>query len=192
MSSKEDLIEEITDIELKMFLDVSPAPTEDDCRQHTELFKLHRRAQFSPWSKKTLESYLKDLHQAVESGTNLIATKYLRMQGQIPAVNTNPLISEIADIQLEWQTQMVEKYPKLMTRARPISQDKDSTVCTSFETYLKGELETYSNRTLALLSLDIQRYRENDTNMSEQLYHYLVKHMGYASLEQAEQQMAGR
>jgi hypothetical protein len=186
MSSEETLREEIIDIELEMFLAVSPvAPA--DCQQYSEGFKLHRRAQFSTWSKETLDSYLNDLQQARENGENVMATKYLRMQGRIPTVNANPLIGEIVAIQLEWQREMFKKYPKLMANARPVSQDKDSTDLTSFETYLKGELETYSNRTLALLHRDIQTHRKNGINMSERLYRYLVKQLGYASIDQAEQ-----
>ena len=120
MSSEERLIEAIIDIELEMFLAVSPvAPA--DCRQHTGAFKLHRRAQFSTWSKETLESYLNDLHRAMENGANVMTTKYLRMQGRIPRVNANPHIGEIIAIQLEWQQEMFEKYPKFMAKARPVS-----------------------------------------------------------------------
>jgi hypothetical protein len=61
MTAKDRTIEAILEIELQMFLTVNPEPT-SGCQEHPESFKLHRRAQFAPWSEEALGSYLEDLH----------------------------------------------------------------------------------------------------------------------------------
>lgn len=113
--------------------------------------------------------------------------KYARMDDLIPRENSNPLIDRIAEIQYRWQKELFHKYPHFMAGARPLSEDDDSALKTSFETYLKGELETYSDNTLSLLHRDLRNLAEKRMNGSELVYDYLVKGLGYGSLEEAEQ-----
>lgn len=61
MTAKDRTIEAILEIELQMFLTVNPEQA-SGCQEHPESFKLHRRAQFAPWSEEALGSYLEDLH----------------------------------------------------------------------------------------------------------------------------------
>ena len=183
---KEDIIEEIISRELKMFLSV-PSLHKSPCQEHPEAFELHRRAQFSCWSKETLESYLHDLERAQEKGTNLMTQKYARMDNLIPQLNSNPLIDTIVGYQYAWQRSMMKKYPGIMSGGRPLSRAEDSAFMTSFETYLRGELETYSDDTLELLSKDILAKHAQGISMAEELYTCLVKDKGYDSLDEAEQ-----
>jgi hypothetical protein len=180
-----DLIEQIVDHELAMFLSV-PADGEYSCQRHPESFRLHRRAQFSIWSRDTLNSYLQDLLRAEAEGSNLMTTKYARMDDLIPRTNYNPLIESIVAIQYRWQREIFAKYPNLMQGARPLSSDEDSAFRTSFETYLRGELESYSDHTLALLYRDMNDLQKRGINGSERVYEYLAREMGYNSIEDAE------
>ena len=68
-----------------------------------------------------------------------------------------------------------------------MSSAEDSAFLTSFETYLRGELETYSDATLELLNKDILAKQAQNINMAEELYTFLVKDKGYDSLDEAEQ-----
>jgi hypothetical protein len=182
--TKDELIEAIVDSELAMFLSV-PTDRTYSCRQHPEAFKLHRRAQFSVWSVDTLSSYLDDLRQAITKGENLMTVKYARMQGLIAKEHVNPLIDTIETIQVQWQRELIERYPHLMAGARPLGHQDDS-AGTGFETYLRGELETYSGATLDLLYHDLFVYQRQGVNASEKIYEYLVQRLGYASIEEAE------
>ena len=74
-----------------------------------------------------------------------------------------------------------------MGGARHLTESDDSAVDTSFETYLRGELETYSDNTLKLLHEDMRGYLKMGVNGSEKIYEYLVKEMGYHSIEEADQ-----
>ena len=186
MAAKEELIDRIIKMELEMFLSV-PADGIYGCQQNPEGFGLHRRAQFSIWSVDTLQSFFDDLGQAVEDGLNLMTVKYARMEGLIARRNFNPLIEGIMAIQLKWQQNMIEKHPGLMADARHLSGSDGLVDDTSFETYLRGELETYSDNTLKLLYQDMLGYLKMGVNGSEKIYEHLVTEMGYNSIEEADQ-----
>jgi hypothetical protein len=185
MAVREKLIVEIVELELEMFLAV-PADGMYSCQRDPDGFGLHRRAQFSIWSEDTLRSYLDDLYGAKEDGRNLMTIKYARMEDLIPPENRNPRIDEIVTIQCGWQQQMVATYPYLMAGARPLSQSDDANYDTSFEIYLRGELETYSEKTLALLHRDILKLNKTGVNGSEIIYGHLAKELGYDSVEAAD------
>jgi hypothetical protein len=186
MENKNKLIEQILDLELEMFLTVS-SRQRAACQEQPESFRLHRGAQFSVWSEMTLNSYLDDLKRAKLEGTNLMTIKYARMENLIPKQNKSPLIDKIVTIHYEWQQEMIKKYPNLMAGARPLSSVDDGTYQTSFETYLRGELETYSENTLSLLYDDMIQKQENGINMSEEVYINLVRELGYSSLKQVDE-----
>jgi hypothetical protein len=185
MDDREKLIETIVTLELEMFLSV-PADGLYSCQQDLDGFRLHRSTQFAIWSEKTLSSYLQDLHQAEAAGINLMTVKYARMEDRLERENFNPLIDQLAALQLRWQTEMAAKYPHLMAAARPVSEKDDAAGATSFETYLRGELETYSDATLASLFHDLSQLDQGGKNGSEEIYSHLVKKLGYENLAEVE------
>lgn len=185
-SRKAQLIEKILEKELKMFLTV-PVLQKASCQEDPDSFRTIRKAQFLAWSENTLDSYLKDLRAAEREGRNLMTQKYARMDNLVPAENQDPLIEKIVAIQIAWQKEMFSRYPNLMHRARPLESGEDSFSQTSFETYLRGELETYSHNTLALLYDDISTLHDRGENMAEKIYNYMVKGLGYDSLSEAEE-----
>lgn len=189
-SEKTRLIEDILEIELRMFLTV-PVFEKAGCQEHPDNFRMTRKAQFITWSEQTLNSYLNDLKAAEHNNLNLMTHKYARMDDLIPRQNNDPLIEKIVKIQYAWQTDMMKKYPALMGRARPLGSSSDTPYQTSFETYLCAELETYSHRTLAFLYEDITLKQENRKNMTQELYEYMVEDLGYESLEEAEESAKG-
>ena len=184
MSEKDHLIENILEMELNMFLDV-PSRYPTSCQENPNVFRLHRGAQFSVWSKETLQSYLDDLLKAKEQGNNLMTLKYARMENLIPPLNVNPIIDMIVQMELESQREMLSRYPNILGQGRPL--EDDSPGVTSFKTYLRGELETYSDRTLELLYRDIQQIKDRGQNLAQQLYTNLVRKLGYHSLDEAEE-----
>ncbi len=181
-----DLIDKILEKELQMFLTV-PTIGRAICQEHPEEFRRHRRSQFSVWSRKTLKSYLNDLECAEKDGKNLMTLKYARMGNQIPCLNDDPVIDRILEIQYAWQQEMFQKYPRLMARGRVLDSRDDDEGRTSFETYLRGELETYSSTTLGSLYQDMENARQNSINLNEKVYEALVKSFGLPSVEAAEQ-----
>jgi hypothetical protein len=191
MTEKDNIIDAILEIELQMFLTVNPNQT-NGCQEYPESFKLHRRAQFSPWSEDALGSYLEDLHAAQAHGDNLMRRKYARMQGLIPPAESGPVIAEVVRLKMDWQRAMFRDYPAVMSGARPLTDESTHAQMTSFETYARGELETYSERTLQLLHRDLLAMQARGESLSEKVYDHLVRASGYASLDEAERKLKGR
>jgi hypothetical protein len=183
MSEKDNLIENILELELSMFLNV-PSRYPASCQENPDAFRLHRGAQFSVWSEETLQSYLGDLSKAKEQGHNLMTLKYARMENLVPPLNVNPIIEIIVHMELEAQREMFSRYPNFIGQGR--SLEDDSAGATSFKTYLRGELETYSDRTLELLYEDIRQIKDRGQNFAQQVYSNLVKNLGYHSIDELE------
>jgi hypothetical protein len=186
---RDKLIDEILDREQKMFLSVrarTPAPCQSDPRG----FRLHRSSQFSVWSEASLRSYLNDLKRAGEDGRNLMTLKYARMEDLIPSLHTDPeaqqRIDRMVAVQLKWQRELASRYPGLMGRGRPLEDTEPGRGATSFSVYLRGELETYSAETLALLHGEVTEAETEGSNLTEGIYLHLVRNLGYGSLEDAE------
>jgi hypothetical protein len=186
MFEKDQLIENILQLELEMFLNVrSRYPV--SCQENPDAFHFHRGAQFSVWSEETLKSYLDDLIKAKKQGHNLMTLKYARMENLIPDLNTNPIIEEIVHMEVDAQRDMLLRYPDILGQGRPL--EDDNTGETSFKTYLRGELETYSDRTLELHHKDIQEARDRGENWVQLLYTNLFRNLGYKSLDEVEDVM---
>ncbi len=186
MDENESLINRILKRELNMFLTV-PTLQRASCQEDPEMFKVVRGSQFITWSGETLDSYLQDLKSAKKNNINLMTQKYARMGNLIDKIKENPVMDEIVEIEIEWQKEMFEKFPCLMGGARALRSSEDTPSATSFETYLRGELETYSDMTLIFLLKDVKGYSEKNENMMIKTHLHMVKQLGYASLEDAEE-----
>jgi hypothetical protein len=189
MAERDDLIQEILDRELAMFLSVR-AREPVSCQQDPEGFRIHRAAQFSVWSDETLASYRDDLERAEEEGRNLMTLKYARMENIIPKLHddilVDNLIDQIVNIEIGWQEELMARYPYLLKRGRPLNDGEEGLQTTSFVRYLRGELETYSAETLAHLYRDVSESRERNRNLAVAVYETLVKSHGWTSIEEAE------
>ena len=186
MLDKEQLTDKIVELELEMFLTV-PTKQKAGCQEDPDSFILMRKSQFSPWTQDTLSSYLKDLQDGKKANRNLMTEKYARMDNLIPQKNFNPAIAKVVEIQKKWQKDMIERYPKIMMKGRPMSSSEDTQYWTSFETYLRCELETYSGKTLELLHRHLSEKVAGNENVTEGIYLQMVKGYGYESLEHAEE-----
>lgn len=193
MPKKHDIVNTIIQAEWEMFRavndvnDVDPqGQNRPSCRDFPEEFRVHRTSKLLAWSQKTLESYLEDLVLARDRGRNLMTYKYARMDELIPCENQSPLIDTITVTLVNWQKQFIDAYPAIMAGARGLKGPKPGTDWASFENYLRCELETYSEKTLALLAEDIEQMKADGRSMSEEIYTYLVHEKGYTSLDDAE------
>ena len=189
MSAKDHLIEKILELELNMFLNV-PSRYPASCQENPDAFRLYRRVQFAVWSEDTLQSYLDDLLQAKEQGENLMTLKYARMENLISPLKENPIIDRIVQMELEAQREMLSRYPNLLSQGRPLEGDRSGV--TSFQTYLRGELETYSDRTLERLCRDIQQVRDKGENWAQRSYTHLARNLGYDSIDEVEDRLRKR
>lgn len=176
IESREELINEIVAIELRMFLTVqTEGPT--TCQEQPEAFKLMRRAGFQVLSSETLKSYLQDLQEALEEDRNLVTLKYARIDELIACLNDSRLIGEIVEIEESWLKELEKKYPRTFRSRADFAAG----------TYLRSELETYSDRTLELYLKDLKKALDEGRNLTAERYTYLFKRLGYNSIEDMEQ-----
>ena len=169
------------------------------CQQDRKTFDIMRSSQFKSWSKDALESYLKDLVEAKKEGRNLFTEKYARMMEStspfeyakikhlLPPINPDVprLIEKILEIVHEWEAEVLKKYPKVIARGRPLESFDDSPERTSKITYLRGELLTFSLKTLRLYYNSLMSMKSKNINGSEVILEEMVKSYGYKSIEHA-------
>jgi hypothetical protein len=92
----------------------------------------------------------------------------------------------MVSVQVRWQRELAARYPGLLGRGRPLEDTEPGQGATSFAAYLRGELETYSADTLALLHAEVTGADTEGRNLTEGIYLHLVRSLGYGSLEDAE------
>ena len=204
LEAKEEMnpiIEQIVEMEWEMFQNVRNTGGRAACQDDFETFDVMRKSQFLIWDLPLLESYWQDLQEGKAQGRNLVMEKYAYMMEstapkEYEAIATGlPKISEekqamveqIVAIQVGWREEFAEKYPHLSGQARIIHTSEDTLYDISFETYLRGELKTYSMQTLVLYGRRIVAFVQEQKNMTEEIMRYTTAFYGYKTLEDAEQ-----
>ena len=203
LEAKEEMnpiIEQIVEMEWEMFQNVRNTGGRAACQDDFETFDVMRKSQFLIWDLPLLEGYWQDLQEGKAQGRNLVMEKYAYMMEstapkEYEAIATGlPKISEekqamveqIVAIQVGWREEFAEKYPHLSGQARIIHTSEDTLYDISFETYLRGELKTYSMQTLVLYGRRIVAFVQEQKNMTEEIMHYTTAFYGYKTLEDAE------
>jgi len=203
LEAKEEMnpiIEQIVEMEWEMFQNVRNTGGRAACQDDFETFDVMRKSQFLTWDLPLLESYWQDLQEGKARGRNLVMEKYAYMMEstapkEYEAIATGlPKISEekqamveqIVAIQVGWREEFAEKYPHLSGQARIIHTSEDTLYDISFETYLRGELKTYSMQTLVLYGRRIVAFVQEQKNMTEEIMRYTTAFYGYKTLEDAE------
>lgn len=176
------------------------------CQDDYATFHAMRFAQFAAWSEEARVSYLADLTCAGDTGRNLVAEKYLRMMeftcpeyyaAQQPLL---PLLTPeqraLADrlcAEMICQTALLRQaFPHIGGAGRPLYSREDTRWETSVETYERGELYTYSYKTLQALQSQLKRLEAQDLLLPGEILQNTVKSYGYSSLEAAEQSFSQR
>lgn len=114
--------------------------------------------------------------------------KYLQLEKELPVLSEkrNEIQEEIIKIQVSWMEEFARKYPKMAGNARSIRTSEDSEYNTSYETYLRGEISTYSENTFILYSSFIISLLKQNRNLAKEIMENTAKLYGYDSLEDAE------
>ena len=206
MSTRENLIAKVVDLEWDMFQNVKNVDERASCQEDPKTFEIMRSSQFESWPEATLESYLEDLKEANKKEINLISEKYARMMRSTSPSHyakiehllqpldpdKQKLIEKAVKIVLEWEEELVKKYPYILRKGRPLHSSLDGPLVTSVETYLRGELSTYSRKTLELHYEHLMNEKSQNINASEITLESMVRKYGYKSLEEANEAMKNR
>ena len=196
------LIKEIVTLEWQMFDRVQNRGGRASCQDDWETFSIMRSSQLAAWSEDTLEAYRADLLTAKAAGRNLLQEKYAymmestvpeefaRIRHLLPEVEPErrEMIDRIASLQIGEMEQLAARYPHVAATMRPLRSRFDNPFCTSLETYLKGELCTYSLETLKHYYAQLQR---QDMNYSYTVLNQTALQYGCGSLEELEALLKG-
>ena len=162
-----------------------------------------RKSQYLAWTEDLLHSFYQDLVDAEQKGWNLIMEKYARMmrttnpekylllEKDLPVIaeERNAIQEEIIKIQVAWMEEFAEQFPKMAGNARSIRTNEDTAFNTSYETYLRGEISTYSESTFVLYSRFIVSLLKQNRNLAKEIMENTAKLYGYDSLKAAERRM---
>lgn len=96
------------------------------------------------------------------------------------------LTDAICAIHVDWLEALETRFPHLSGRGRPVRSREDGPGVTSFETYLWGELSTYSVHTLGLYRDYVEQLRQAGRNLNT------VHQYGWSSLEAAEEALRAK
>ncbi len=203
MTKKESLIKNIVKIEWGMFQSISSNGGKASYQNYYRNFRILRYSQVASWSELTLESYLNDLKKAGKSSRNLQTEKYARMMQftylseysrikyLFPQIDNEvyELVEKIVAILLEWDEDLNKRSPNIMRIGRPVCRLEDTLALTPFETSLRAELFTYSQKTLKFYLADILQYKSANVNGSEIMFAYIIKFYAYDSLEEVNEKL---
>lgn len=201
--SIQELAEEITQREWKMFHNTQNIGGQASCQNDRETFEIMRKSQWETCNTPVLNSYLTDLIRAEAAGYNLLTEKYARMmeytmpeeygkiKDKLPKISDikQEITENILKEYLPWRKEVNKRYPKLSNAGRPLEKNDDTEEVTSVETYYRGELLTYSEETLELYYSYILDCVRAGRNLVRDNLENMVKMYGYSSLEDAEKKL---
>ncbi|NEG78071.1 DUF4125 family protein [Bifidobacterium avesanii] len=201
----DELAEAIVRHEWNQFQNTNNEGGRASCQGNWPVFHQMRLSQFLTWPEGLRRSYADDLDEADRVGRNLVTEKYGRMMAStapeqyrktiepyIPKLSAERVARQEAVIrrQVAWAADFRARYPHLGEAMRVLTTAEDTPDKTSFETYLRGELGTYSDRTLALYEVMVEARRKAGENLTELTILNTVRIGGFDGLDDAEAQLA--
>ena len=202
-NTKEELVNYIVSLEWQAFDEVQNQGGRADCQDDWGTFSIMRKSQYLAWPKALIIRFIQDFRSANEKHWNLITEKYGRMMkttdpasyaeicDKLPALTTaqESIIEQIVEIQVSWMEHFAEEYPHMASNSRSIRTSEDSPFNTSYETYLRGELSTYSHETLKMYGSFVVKLARAGENLAKMIMTNTALLYGYESLEHAEESL---
>ncbi len=169
------------------------------CQNNWPTFKVMRMSQYMTWTEDMLLQYLYEFKANYANGRNMIEEKYARMMEstaplayagfaeQLPPVSDEKkaIMEQVIELQVKWMEEFAADYPNLAEDARRIHTSEDLPYDTSYETYLRGELGTYSDRMLEMYGRYIVEHAQQGKNVAREIMENTVRFYGYQDLETA-------
>lgn len=181
--NKADLINTLVNLEWEAFDNTTNEGGRASCQDDWTTFEIMRKSQYLTWSEEMLESYIADFNEANQRGWNLITEKYGRMEESTSPANwerikdsfppisneKKAIIESIVGVQVGMMEEFAKEFPDAAANARSIHTSEDTEYNTSYETYLRGELSTYSDNTLVLYGRFIANLAANGENLAKMI-----------------------
>ena len=194
---KEKIIEKILEKEWKYFSNLNNIGGRADCQDNREDFIIMRKSQWETFNEETLLSYLEDLN----SKNNPLFQKYAQMMKynspeeyekikdilEKASDEKTDLVNKIMFIYMEWEKEFFERYPIFSSMGRPLYSSEDDNIETSIETYLRGELLSYSEKTLKLYLNYVIDNKEKNINLAIKKMDNLARMQGFNDSDEVEE-----
>jgi len=169
------------------------------CQNNWPTFKVMRMSQYMTWTEDMLLQYLYEFKTNYANGRNMIEEKYARMMestapleyagfaDQLPPISEEKraVMEQVIGLQVKWMEEFAAEYPNLAEDARRIHTSEDLPYDTSYETYLRGELGTYSDRMLEMYGRYIVAHAQEGRSVAREIMENTVHFYGYQDLETA-------
>ena len=194
---KEKIINKILEKEWKYFSNLNNIGGRADCQDNREDFIIMRKSQWETFNEETLLSYLEDLN----SKNNPLFQKYAQMMKynspeeykkikdilEKASEEKTDLVNKIMFIYMEWEKEFFESYPIFSSMGRPLYSSEDDNIETSIETYLRGELLSYSEKTLKLYLNYVIDNKEKNINLAIKNMDNLARMQGFNDSDEVEE-----
>ena len=194
---KEKIIKKILEKEWKYFSNLNNIGGRADCQDNREDFIIMRKSQWETFNEETLLSYLEDLN----SKNNPLFQKYAQMMKynspeeykkikdilEKASDEKTDLVNKIMFIYMEWEKEFFERYPIFSSMGRPLYSSEDDNIETSIETYLRGELLSYSEKTLKLYLNYVIDNKEKNINLAIKNMDNLARMQGFNDSDEVEE-----
>jgi hypothetical protein len=198
--SKKELVDRVARLEFKACDLVKNEGGRAYCQNDWPTFSVMRKSQYLTWDETMLRQYLYDFQREFDRGHNLITEKYGRMmestapeeyariKDHFPMISPEKqaVIQQIVAIQMEMVEAFAKDYPGLAHNARNLHTYEDNLVDTSYETYLRGEISTYSDKMLQLYGRFVVQCAREGINIAKETITNTAKLYGYPDLESFE------
>lgn len=186
--NKEILITDVVSNEWEMFTNTNNIGRRSSCQDQKGNFIASRAAYWNMFDEQVLSSYLNDLSNAKSNKINLAAQKYgYMMESTDPdyfktikhllvPVNDKKLklVDSIMLIYMKWEESLISS--SLDNKNRVLYKQYDSKYNTSVETYMRGELTSYSEETLSLI---LAQFLKNVSDGENPVKNYLLTLKNY-------------
>ena len=186
--NKEILITDVVSNEWEMFTNTNNIGRRSSCQDQKGNFIASRAAYWNMFDKQVLSSYLNDLSNAKSNKINLAAQKYGYMMEStdpdyfktikhllVPVSDKKlKLVDSIMLIYMKWEESLISS--SLDNKNRVLYKQYDSKYNTSVETYMKGELTSYSEETLSLI---LAQFLKNVSDGENPVKNYLLTLKNY-------------
>ena len=186
--NKEILITDVVSNEWEMFTNTNNIGRRSSCQDQKGNFIASRAAYWNMFDEQVLSSYLNDLSNAKSNKINLAAQKYGYMMEStdpdyfktikhllVPVSDKKlKLVDSIMLIYMKWEESLISS--SLDNKNRVLYKQYDSKYNTSVETYMKGELTSYSEETLSLI---LAQFLKNVSDGENPVKNYLLTLKNY-------------
>lgn len=195
--TNEELVHQIARVEFTAFDEVRNEGGRASCQDDWITFRIMRESQYMTWDRTMLLQYIYDFNREYRLGHNLITEKYGRMMestapdkyakiaDKFPHIpeDKKAIIEQIVGLQMAMLESFGQEYPELADNTRSFHTYEDNPMNTSYETYLRGEISTYSDKMLQLYGRYVVGHLQAGKNIARETIENTAKLYGFESLD---------